>query len=279
MLSTRQAVLRQFSGKSGQPAPLINRGSEPTDLKLGGAHLAEPAAGHGVRRVPRPRDAGCSLGLRIRPGEVTGCRAAGVHRFVHETPPGLSGTPETHVSSQGRRQDNRPGQATFQRTSEPPETCVALLITQRSRVQIPPPLLGHRPLPIMEGAFCMRFVNGSACRRATNADVRPQSRQRERVQGQHPPSGSRSYHPTRQPCRAPKPGDFDCEHSCLQVETIAVGTSQLRAPYAGSSLAAKAMPAKPGTRTLPWGGSAHQRFPAQASAAGPCQLVPGEENE
>src|SRR5215470_2900068 len=59
----------------------------------------------------------------------------------------------------GRQQDNRPGQMASQRTGETPETCVVRLITQRSRVQIPPPLPGHRPLPIMGGAFFVPFVN------------------------------------------------------------------------------------------------------------------------
>src|SRR5215470_19731303 len=62
----------------------------------------------------------------------------------------------------GRQQDNRPGQMASQRTGETPETCVVRLITQRSRVQIPPPLPGHRPLPIMGGAFRMVDANGFA---------------------------------------------------------------------------------------------------------------------
>ena len=43
------------------------------------------------------------------------------------------------------------------------KTCVVLLITQRSQVQILPPLLeslGQRPFPIMGGAFCMLVANG-----------------------------------------------------------------------------------------------------------------------
>ncbi len=44
------------------------------------------------------------------------------------------------VSAQGREQGNRPGQAACQRTDGTPETCVVWLITQRSQVQILPPL-------------------------------------------------------------------------------------------------------------------------------------------
>ena len=38
--------------------------------------------------------------------------------------------------------------------------CVVRLITQRSQVQILPPLPAQRPLPIKEGAFCVLFVHG-----------------------------------------------------------------------------------------------------------------------
>jgi hypothetical protein len=55
-----------------------------------------------------------------------------------------------------------PGESHFRRPGETPETCLALLITQRSRVQIPPPLPGQRPLLVMEGAFCIWFASGSA---------------------------------------------------------------------------------------------------------------------
>jgi hypothetical protein len=40
-------------------------------------------------------------------------------------------------------------------------TPIGLLTTQRSRVQIPPPLPGQRPLPIKEGAFCVPHANGT----------------------------------------------------------------------------------------------------------------------
>ena len=39
------------------------------------------------------------------------------------------------------------------RRPETLETGVVVLMTQRSQVQILPPLPGQRPLPIMEGAF------------------------------------------------------------------------------------------------------------------------------
>jgi hypothetical protein len=42
------------------------------------------------------------------------------------------------------------------------QTRVVCLITQRSQVQILPPLPGQRPLPIMEGAFCVPDANGFA---------------------------------------------------------------------------------------------------------------------
>jgi hypothetical protein len=51
------------------------------------------------------------------------------------------------------------------RRSGAPETSktrVVCLITQRSQVQILPPLPGQRPLPGTGGAFCVTFVNGFA---------------------------------------------------------------------------------------------------------------------
>ena len=48
-------------------------------------------------------------------------------------------------------------------TPETGEAYVVVLITQRSRVQIPPPLPSlqvRRPLPIMEGVFCVCRVHG-----------------------------------------------------------------------------------------------------------------------
>jgi len=55
------------------------------------------------------------------------------------------------------------GQRGDRRLSETRETHVVWLITQRSRVQIPPPLPSlqvRRPLQIMEGAFCVCRVHG-----------------------------------------------------------------------------------------------------------------------
>ena len=52
----------------------------------------------------------------------------------------------------------RRGHHTRERPPETPETHVVWLITQRSRVQIPPPLLvsaGQGSLPIRKRAFCV----------------------------------------------------------------------------------------------------------------------------
>ena len=52
------------------------------------------------------------------------------------------------------------------------ETGVVVLITQRSQVQILPPLLitqVRRPLPVPEGAFLLRLVHGFVNERAGTA--------------------------------------------------------------------------------------------------------------
>jgi hypothetical protein len=47
--------------------------------------------------------------------------------------------------------------------------CVVVLITQRSQVQILPPLPSRRPVPNKEPAFCLRFVHGRCSLHASPA--------------------------------------------------------------------------------------------------------------
>ena len=59
------------------------------------------------------------------------------------------------------RRDHVPGRRGRAGTGETPETGVVWLITQRSQVQILPPLPGQRPLPILEGASACRVLTES----------------------------------------------------------------------------------------------------------------------
>ncbi len=77
----------------------------------------------------RPGEPGVAHRVPGRGDDLTPsqCRA----RICARDGSGSSGTPETQVSSQGREQDNRPGQAACQRTGGTPETVIVRLITQR----------------------------------------------------------------------------------------------------------------------------------------------------
>src|SRR5215472_16096693 len=93
----------------------------------------------------------------------------------------MAGQDETG-ETQKTREDFMPhvcrGQRGNQRQGEPAETNVVWLITQRSRVQIPPPLLvtaGQGPFPTWERAFCMP---GTVARRVAETGLRA-ARQRD----------------------------------------------------------------------------------------------------
>ena len=90
----------------------------------------------------------------------TRCRRSGsgcANGFANET------RRDEEDAARGRRRSCtlRPAQKRYTGTPETAKTHVVWLITQRSRVQIPPPLPGQRHLPIKEGVFCMPDANGT----------------------------------------------------------------------------------------------------------------------
>jgi hypothetical protein len=99
-----------------------------------------------------------------------------VHAFVHETRRDGSRGGRRSGPRHERPPSVRRGRRSNQRRGETAETHVVWLITQRSRVQIPPPLLisaGQGPFPTRRRAFC---VPGTVVKRLVGAALRAASR-------------------------------------------------------------------------------------------------------
>jgi hypothetical protein len=116
---------------------------------LGGYLCAHGRAHHALGGSAAPASAGLTSALRRAMAQACdrGCDQDGVRRTV----PGETGGDPAGVSAHVKC--DLPGQA------ERAETAIGLFITQRSRVQIPPPLLvsaGQGPFPMGEGLWRIR---------------------------------------------------------------------------------------------------------------------------
>jgi hypothetical protein len=176
------------SGRLAHPDGSGRRGAE-TGLLHGrcygcGGSLWDGAAVAPAAGSPTGESAAATTGVSAGPGIASVIITPTVQEQVGGPYPGTweTTTPDAHFEeltasrcssacsrdSMGRRRDPRRGETPWRAEQrghwttwtwcEPAKTGAGLLITQRSRVQIPPPLLvstGRSPLPIRKRAFCM----------------------------------------------------------------------------------------------------------------------------